>query len=193
MKGGEQVKNKGTWLVVIGLILSLVFIRQFQISEMKDRGRIAIEFFEKEGVEDYDKYLMAINLSDPVRVITLKKGTRVAQYQTSNAPQGNYYAPEKSTPETLGVNPEAIDPKTGMKEPRKKRVYILTINTQVLQSQASGTYDTWSVEGQRIKVRGTGIQYFSTCKSCFKLEKPTTYEGALWWSILPPEVAMVMQ
>jgi hypothetical protein len=52
--------------------------------------------------------------------------------------------------------------------PKEAETYILTEDTQVLQSSAAAILDTWSVPGQAVQTEGGATQFMSTAKDLFK-------------------------
>ena len=100
--------------------------------------------------------------------MTLKKGTSLTQYQTPGAPQGSYYAPPNSSPSSLGISPDGLNRATNTVVPKELKTYILTGDTQVLQSSAAPILDTWSVPGRAVQTEGGSTQFMSNTTDVFK-------------------------
>ncbi len=132
------------------------------------RRATAEAFYREQGVPKHriDGHLQGIDFTQPVEVVTLKKGTVLTQYQVPGNPQGNYYAPPGSTPSSLGISAHGLNPSNQVVDKVASR-YVTKQDVQVLRSTAKDIVDTWSVKGEEIQTLGGATQYMSTNKSAF--------------------------
>lgn len=75
-----------------------------RVPDVRSRRATASEFYARQGYakSDIPDHLKGIDMTRPVTVETLPKGTRVVQYQTPGGRQGNYYAPLERRQTNLG-------------------------------------------------------------------------------------------
>lgn len=111
-------------------------------AEVAERRRLAEEFYrgdaaltEKQRAEQAN----GINYHREVEVTTLRKGDVVEQHQHVGQGQGTYFAPPSSDQSTLGVRG------TYNQQERKREMYVLTKDTEVLRSTSSDV-DNWKTE-----------------------------------------------
>lgn len=135
--------------------------------EMLERRQVAYEFYKASGMREsaIEMHIGGIDLTKPVEVTTVKRGTILAQYQVPGAPQGNYYGELGTKPEKLGINPrgETRDSSgkiTGVADKVPGR-YIATADVPALRSTAKAVQDTWSIRGKPFEAEGGGTQYFT--------------------------------
>ena len=154
--------------ILIIMAISVLFAISF------NRGRISIhhknlatEIFESANVNAND-YLRGINLHRPVGIYVAKEGEVFIQYQIPNAPQGNFYGLEGSTPNQLGINEYGYDPQTEEKVKKEIRIYKVVKETEMLSSFAAPTVDDWSTPEDEARTDGSELQFFTTCKDCFQ-------------------------
>jgi hypothetical protein len=135
------------------------------------RKEVAFKFYESQGFAPsrITSHLDGIDFSKPVEVITLRKGTEVAQFQAPGSAQGNYYTTPGTTPSKLGINPNT-QLKNGTIIPRESNKYYVTGDVEVLSSTAAKIEDTWSVPNKIYVAEGGGIQYFTTSTNAFKVQ-----------------------
>jgi hypothetical protein len=126
-------------------------------------GRIdvATNFYQKTGwpLKRIRSHLEGIDFTKPVNLVTIRRGSRVAQWQIPTRPTGNYFADLNTSPSELGINP------TG----RVQSIYRAEEDTIALQSTAKGIVDTWSTPGKAYQADGGGIQYFVITPTRFKV------------------------
>ena len=121
----------------------------------------AKNFYNKSGMDSLDAkdHMKGIDFNKDVKVKTLKKGTKVDQWQGKGKAQGNYYTKPGTSPDTLGIDSSG----------RVKSEYILNKDTDVLQSIAADTSKNKSIENPSIKGKGGGTQYYCSEKQNFSL------------------------
>nr|WP_307733544.1 polymorphic toxin type 46 domain-containing protein [Duganella violaceicalia] len=130
----------------------------------------ATNFFLSQGVpeEAIPSYMTGIDLTKPVEVQTLGSQKQLWQYQTSGAPQGNWYSLSPSVePTELGISPLGFNRATQTVEPKILNLYKTTQPTTVLRSTSAEVEDFWSVKGQSYPTTGGARQLFSNKKSVF--------------------------
>ncbi|MGY3942930.1 polymorphic toxin type 46 domain-containing protein [Aeromonas tecta] len=135
------------------------------------RKKIAFDFYKKQGFseESIPSHLHGIDFSQDVTVETINRGKKVYQYQSSGAPQGNYYAIRGSTtPSELGIGEMGENRAKGTVELKLKKQYISQEKTKVLRSTSKAIDDTWSVRGKSQPSSGGGTQMFTTERDKFK-------------------------
>lgn len=139
--------------------------------EMQARKQLAFEFYKSSGMREsaIEAHIGGIDLTNPVEVVSIKKGTILAQYQVPGAPQGNYYGELGTKPEKLGINPrgetrDASGKVTGIAEKVPGR-YIAAEDIPALRSTAEKVKDTWSIRGKPFETDGGGTQYFTMEKA----------------------------
>ncbi|MCR5188257.1 MAG: hypothetical protein K6C97_04915 [Treponema sp.] len=122
----------------------------------------AKNFYKESGfnAQKTEEHIRGIDFNKDVKVKTLKKGTKVDQWQVKGNPQGYYYTKPGTSPNTLGID------STG----RIKTEYIVNNDTKVLQSTAADTIRDRKVDYLPAKGKGGGTQYFSTEKSNFLIK-----------------------
>jgi hypothetical protein len=98
----------------------------------------------------------------------IEKGTKLIQYQIPNAEQGNFYALPFATPSKLGISDKGYDAKSKSIVKKERRVYYATKDFKVLASYAAPVVDDWSTPEIETQTEGSELQFFTTCKSCFK-------------------------
>jgi hypothetical protein len=98
----------------------------------------------------------------------VKQGDKFIQYQLPNAPQGNFYALEGSTPSGLGISSHGYVQKWNMLVPKEKRVYVALRDFDMLSSYAAPVVDNWSTPKIETQTKGRELQFFTTCKKCFE-------------------------
>ncbi len=134
---------------------SLSFIASAFIPETKSSRKYttAFNFYKNAGFSEAEAidHMQGIEFEKKVQVKKLKKGSYVEQWQNPKYPQGKYYCPVGTDPNTLGINTEG----------RVKFLYKLSQDTYVLQSTAKNTLGNsnlpvWA-QGE-----GGGIQFFTT-------------------------------
>jgi RHS repeat-associated protein len=107
-----------------------------------DRRRTtARSFMSRSGQRNMDSKILAFDLSRPVDILKLKRGTVVEQWVKSGEPVGKWFAPKNSDVNKLGIDP------TG----RTRVTFTLTEDVEVLSGTADD-FDGW---------KGGGTQYFS--------------------------------
>lgn len=119
----------------------------------------AKNFYKESGfnTQKTKDHMRGIDFNKDVKVTTLKKGTKVDQWQVKGKPQGDYYTKPGTSPNTLGI--DSTD--------RIKTEYIVNNDTKVLKSTAADTIRDRKVDYLPAKGKGGGTQYFSTEKSNF--------------------------
>ena len=122
------------------------------------RRQTAKDFYKRMGWSDekIDSHMQGIDFSKPVDVVTLTPEDSLVQYQVPGRPTGNYFAPEGTSPESIGVDP------TG----RVAQTFSPTQNVEVLQSTAADTSGNLSLPANA-RGAGGGTQYFATDPSLF--------------------------
>ncbi len=126
----------------------------------EQRFDTAKDYYQKTGwpEDQITRHLKGIDLSKDVSVETLKKGTEVTQWVDPSRGVGNYFAPDGTMPDQLGIN------STG----RILQKFVVTEDTQILQSTAAPIVDTWS-SATPVATGGGGLQWFTADKSTFQL------------------------
>ena len=133
------------------------------------RQQTARDFYKKSGLNDdqIKQHMSGIDFNNDVSIEALPKGRVLAQKQTPDASQGNYYSEINEPASKLGINPEGQSPITGEVVNKEETQYITNTPVDTLRSRAASTIDHWSVRGTPFKAEGGGIQYFSTEKTIF--------------------------
>lgn len=123
------------------------------------RYETAYDFYRQSGFDANSTidHIRGIDLSRPVDVVTIPKGTEVIQYQIPGAPVGNYFALPDTRGNQLGFYTSG----------RQATSFISIDNVQVLRSTASSTIDDWSMKdyGWEIYAPGGAQQFFTRSKS----------------------------
>ena len=157
-------------LIILTAVLVATSYRYKQVQEVYfDRHMIAAKEFVHALDPDNDylnKLLKGIDYKKPVYIITIKKGTRLIQYQTPNSKQGNFYGYENSTPNDLGISPFGWDPIEKRVMEKEKRYYIATQDFKGLVSYTAPIVDDWSTPEIETQTSGHSIQVFTSCKAC---------------------------
>ena len=162
--------TKQNKIILIIMAAAVLFAINFnQLRRHYIYQETAREVFLSEGL-DPSVYMKGINFRKPVRILHVKKGDTLIQYQVPNVPQGNFYALLGAAPTELGIGDFGIEPQTGLKVKKRLRVYIATKDVDVLSSYARAIVDDWSTPEDETQTEGSKLQFFSTCKPCFKLK-----------------------
>jgi len=132
------------------------------------RRAIAQDFYAKQGWPQgrIDGHLGGIDFAGPVRPVTIPQGTQLSQWQTPGRSVGNYFAPARETPSSLGIAPNAQVPGVGV-VPKQQVTYTSNGPVAALRSTAAPVKDTWSVPGSPVQTEGGGRQYFVPNPSLF--------------------------
>lgn len=135
------------------------------------RKHLAENYYRQAGMPEGSirSHVEGIDLTKPVGVTSLKKGTPVQQYQVPNGRQGSYYAKPSTPAETLGINPRGdlrdASGKTVAVVPNAASPYVVNKETRVLRSTAAPVVDQHSVRGEDYHAGGGGTQYHAPDKS----------------------------
>jgi len=157
-----------TYIKVSLMILVTFLVVGFSyLNKINERRELAVEFFKSENISP-DQYLKSIDFTKPVKIYHVNEGDFFAQYQIPRATQGNFYALEISTPSQLGISMIGYDKIDKTNVTKEHRIYIATRNFEVLSSYAAPIIDDWSTPEIETQTSGTALQFFTTCKSCFK-------------------------
>ena len=133
--------------------ISSVLSALFPTSKNSRNYTTAFNFYKNAGFSELEAidHMQGIDFDKNVQIKKLKQGTFVEQWQNPKFPQGKYYSPVGTDPNTLGINTEG----------RVKSLYQLNKDTYVLQSTAKNTLGNTNLpiwaQGE-----GGGIQFFTT-------------------------------
>lgn len=142
---------------------------------IRGRQETATNFFLSQGVPSgkIPSYMTGIDFSQPVDRQAFNSGKPLWQYQTSGAPQGNWYTfSPTTTPTELGISPFGFNRASNTVESKNLNSYITGNPVVMLRSTSASVNDFWSVKGQSYPTTGGARQLFSTQDSAF-LPRPT--------------------
>lgn len=159
------MSRKTTILILCFATIFAIFYNRITI--VNEHKNIATAIFEQSHVNPQN-YIQGINLHKPVGIYIAREGETFIQYQVPNAPQGDFYGLDGSSPSELGINEYGIDPKTKEKVKKEIRVYQVVKETEMLSSFAAPMIDDWSTPQDEARTDGSELQFFSACKECFQ-------------------------
>jgi filamentous hemagglutinin len=135
---------------------------------------VATNFFRSQSVPEGEvgSYMTGIDLYQAVSVQTFGPRKALWQYQTSGAPQGNWYSLSPLVqPTELGISPFGFNRATQTVEQKILGEYLTTERVSMLRSTSASVSDFWSVKGQLYPTVGGAQQLFTTHKSSIILKK----------------------
>jgi len=126
---------------------------------LAQRKSVASQYYQRTGwsQDRIDDQLKGIDFNQDVSVTTLHEGDVVTQWVRPGRGVGNYFAPEGTSPDQLGISGEG----------RVLQSFQVTKDTEVLQSTAAPITDTWSGPGS-VATQGGGTQWFAADKTAFQ-------------------------
>lgn len=157
-------KKTNFYLYATCLHMLWYFIFPLHFASFGAKQALAYKFYKKHGYEDarISSHFYGIDFYKPVFIRLLLKPRKVYQWRIKEDEKGDYFAEwKKAKPDCLGISSYKKDKKGGIHK-RKKYIYDVDNQVEVLTSYAASVLDWWSLEWPNfIQTSGGCVQYFN--------------------------------